>query len=167
MLSAPKGNLITNGDFEEGAPGAPPVDWISANALTVGDCLAFTGTQAASLGEADPSCPAVLYQDVSVTPLHRYQLSFQLGVNQTPGADLIVEVRWLDHLCTDAGPGLSVFISGASSPNAAAGSWDAQVHLTECAPICTCMARVLFSRSPGPNGTDPNIVDAVVFADIT
>lgn len=167
MLFSPKGNVITNGDFEEGAKGAPPEDWISTNTVTVGHHLAFTGVRAASLGQECPSAPAVMYQDVSVTPLHRYQLSFQLGVDDCPAGDLIIEVRWLDWSCIDVGPGLHVFASGTVSPDVDDGIWDAHVHLTECAPICACMARVLFTRSPRCHDSEPNLVDAVILADVT
>lgn len=167
MLFCPKGNLISNGGFEEGAACEPPEDWMSTNTLTVGHNLAFTGCRAASLGEECPSAPAVLYQDVGVIPMHRYQLSFQLGADDCETGDLIVEVRWMDSSCNDLGPGLHVFASGKVSPDVDRGLWDAHVHLTECAPVCVCLARVVFTRSPRHCEDGPNLLDAVVLADVT
>ena len=165
MLFAPKGNLVTNGDFEEGTPGAPPEGWISTNVTLTGPDAAFTGEQAALLGGTSPGEPAVLYQDVNVSPLRRYQLSVQLAAPARPAGDLIIEVRWLDPAQTDAGVGLHAYVPDASLGVLPLGVWDAQVHVTDCVPLGACMARILFTRSARP-GALPTVMDAVTFADI-
>jgi len=165
MLFAPKGNLVMNGDFESGALGAPPTDWISTNVSLVGAEFAFTGAQAASMGEVTPTDPAVMFQDISVVPGQRYQLTFQMGVAEKTGGDLIVEVRWLTDSGRDTGLGLHVFISGIPSPQPKNGIWEAQVHLTDFAPTEASIARLIFSRSPSVCRFSPTIIDAVTFAD--
>lgn len=167
MLFAPKGNLVVNGDFEEGTPGTPPEGWISDNVSLVGPGTAFTGHQAASVGGIDPAQVAVLRQDVTVAPFRRYQLSFRTAALQGPGpGGLTATVRWLDHSCTDMGPGLSVYIPGHAAGSLPQGLWNAQVHLTDRAPLGTCMARIAFAKSATP-GAVPVILDRVSFADVT
>ncbi len=163
MIFAPKGNLITNGDFEDNALGAPPQDWISVNTVVGGPTVAFTGERGAVLG-ADPDEPAVLYQDVNVVPTHRYQLTFQTAGFPPATGDLVVQVRWLDHCCADVGVGLHVYVEPQAGA-IEAGTWIAQTHLTDMVPMGTCMARILFTRGVrAEHGA--NVLDAVSFADI-
>ncbi len=166
MLLAPKGNLVINGDFEDGTPGAPPEDWVSTNVTLSGlPTVAFTGEQAALLGGTDPAQPAVLYQDVNVAPLRRYKLSFHLARTAEPAGALVAEVRWLDAASMDLGPALHVYVPALSPGTVVAGIWDAQVHVSDLTPMNACMARILFIR--GQPAAAPIIMDSVVFADIT
>ena len=165
MLFAPKGNLVTNGDFEEGTPGSPPEGWMSTNVALSGPEAAFTGDQAALLGGPAPDQAAVLYQDVTVSPLRRYQLSFQAAAAGQTTSDLIVEVRWLDSSGTDVGTGIHVYLPSRSLGCLESGVWDVQVHVSDYVPAGAYMARIVFTRSAAP-GSAPTVVDAVAFADI-
>jgi hypothetical protein len=165
MLFIPKGNLITNGDFEDDAVGGPPEGWISVN-VTAGDRdAAFTGERAALLGGCDPCEPAILYQDVNVAQFRRYNLVFQVSGLCDHAADLFAEVRWLDSCGTDIGLGLRVFIEGQAFGRVCEGAWNPQSHLTDFAPPGACMARVVFTRAGRPN-RGPNVLDSVSFADV-
>jgi hypothetical protein len=165
MLYAPRGDLVINGDFEDGTPREPPEDWMSQNVTLSGlPSAAFTGEQAAVLGGTDPGQPAVLYQDVNVAPLHRYQLSFQLARTVLPAGALMVEVRWLDSSSQDAGPGLHLYLPPAAPGTVATGIWDAQVHVTDFVPVSACFGRIVFTK--GQAAPAPVILDAVTFADI-
>ncbi|MGE5580123.1 MAG: hypothetical protein ACM3WU_08790 [Bacillota bacterium] len=165
MLFAPTGNLLVNGDFEDDSPGTPPEGWESDN-VKIGDKdSAFTGERAALLGICDPCEPAILYQDVTVVPLRRYQLVFQLSGLGRKAADLVAEVRWLDGGCTDIGLGLRVLIDGSAIGEICECAWNPQSHITDCAPLGACMARVLFVRA-GKRDSDATVLDAVSFAGI-
>lgn len=166
MLFAPKGNLLTNGDFEDDAEDTPPEGWNSVNVTVGGPDTAFSGERAALLGGCDPCEPAVLYQDVNVAPLHKYQLTFQVSGILPAAGDLVAEVRWLDHCCTDMGLGLHVYMNAAAFGKIHEGIWDAQSHITDCAPIGAYMARILFTRSGKPD-SGPNVLDGLSFANIT
>lgn len=160
-----KGNLIVNGDFESGDTGCPPDDWTSYNAVLVGPDKAFTGCRAVSLG-GDESCdPAVLYQDVEVSPRHRYELSFQIGVWEEAKGPVVVQVRWLDAFGTDLGTGLHVFIEAGHTPDISRGFWNSHVHLTDLAPARAVAARVLFTAGKTWDSCPP-VIDCVAFADI-
>ena len=165
MLLAPKGNLITNGDFEEGEPGSPPEGWVSTNVALSGPELAFTGDRAALLGGPDPGQWAVLHQDVTVCPMRRYLLTFQAGAAGQSPPELIVQVRWLDSSGTDLGLGLHVHLLSRSLGPVECGVWNVQTHVTDCAPLGTCMARVVFTKGGG-SGSSPIVLDAVTFAGI-
>ena len=165
MLFAPKGNLITSGDFEEGDSGSPPAGWTSTNVSLSGPELAFTGDRSALLGGPDPAQYAVLRQDVTVWPMRRYLLTFQAGAVGKSPPELTVEVRWLDSSGMDLGIGLHVHIPSRSLGPVSCGSWSTQCHVSDCAPLGTCMARVIFTKGGGPSSA-PIALDAVTFADI-
>jgi len=165
MFFAPKGNLLTNGDFEDDATDTPPEGWHSVNVVVGGPETAFTGERAALLGGCDHCEPSVLYQDVDASPLRRYQLVFQVSGVEHLAADLTAEVRWLDSGCTDIGLGLRVLVPAAAFGEVCEGTWNPQSHITDCAPIGTCLARVVFVRAGRPE-SGANVIDAVSFAEI-
>ncbi len=110
--------------------------------MRVGDKnSAFTGERAALLGICDPCEPAILYQDVTVVPLRRYQLVFQLSGLGRKATDVIAEVRWLDSGCTDMGLGLRVSIDGSAIGGLRC-AWNRSPHHGLCPHWACCPGAV-------------------------
>ena len=151
--------------FEDDDEGTPPAGWFSENVKVGGPDTAFTGERSALLGACDPCEPSVLYQDVNVAPLRRYQLTFQASAVDRRAADLTAEVRWLDGGCTDIGVGLRVLIDASAFGEVCEGTWNPQSHITDRAPLGVCMARVVFVRA-GSHDSGATALDAVSLVDI-
>lgn len=166
MITASTVNLINNGDFEQGDVGGTPEEWVSSNVVLVASPLVFSGEKAASLGQSNPADPAVLYQDVGVVPGRRYQLTFQVSSESWRSGLLSVEIRWLTFCGLDLGTGLRAIIQGTKHPRATNGLWTAHVLSSDFAPTEACMARVVFSFSPGASGNSPVLLDSVTLAQI-
>lgn len=166
MFLVPKGNLVCNGDFELGSPGEPPKAWCCQNVVIVGEPFAFTGVQAASMGSEVPGDPAFMYQDVDVIAGQRYLLTFQMGTTAAVGGDLMVTVTWLSPDGFQIGTGLSVFISGVSSPVPSSGFWKVHSYLTDLAPLGACGMRLAFTMSPSASGSNAVMIDGVTLTQI-
>jgi hypothetical protein len=162
MYTPPRGNLVRNGDFECGIIGAPPDEWISTNVTLTDDSA--TGIKAASIGQLCPSAPAVIYQDITIYPMRRYLLTFSYGSHSDTPGEFTVQVKWLDSRCLEIGTGLCLFVGSDSTPCVHKGNWATQIQVTGFAPANSCMARLLFTRSPSLSGCGPTLIDTVTFA---
>jgi hypothetical protein len=147
MLTIPKGNLVKNPGFELGLQ-----FWETPQVLPHPGCqnvcvlglFPHSGLASLCMGFYDQTHPAVVYQDVRVTPGNHYELDFSVSGISPSAAAFQAEVRWLDEDQDDLGVALAIFVPEVGP--AEAGAWTLHSGITEEAPIAARRARVSFGK---------------------
>lgn len=157
MFAIPKGNLVKNPGFELGlefwrVPDTLPCP--GCQNVSVLGIAPHSGLASLCLGYHDQSHPAVVYQDVRVSPGCHYELDFSLAGIHAAKTAFQAEVGWLDEDGDDLGVGLAIFVSEIGP--APDGAWTLHTGLTGEAPLTARCARVSLAKG---------ITDALVLVD--
>lgn len=161
MFTIPKGNLLKNPGFELGLE-----FWKIPEVLPCTDCRnvsvlglsPHSGLASLCMGYCDETHPAVVYQDVRVSPGCHYELDFSLAGIHAAKTAFQAEVNWLDDDGDDVGIALAIFVSEVGS--ASCGAWTLHTGITEEAPLAARGARVSLAKG----ATDALVlVDDVLF----
>ncbi|HHY18073.1 MAG TPA: hypothetical protein GX524_08345 [Firmicutes bacterium] len=153
MISVPEGNLIKNHGFEIGlALWQVPLtltSTVTQNVRIADAGLSHSGLAMLGLGGLYPKQPAMVFQEVQVSPGKYFELDFSVAGFCLCPAPLQAAVTWLDGYGNEIGLGLSIFIPATTIGQVAEGGWTLHTGVTDESPVGTRIARISFTRGSG------------------
>lgn len=161
------GNLVKNSGFELGLAfwQVPPTltSLVHQNVRVADAGLAHSGLSMLAMGGFDPAQPAVIYQEVPVSPGRFYQLNLSVSGASLNPASLEVTVVWLDAEGNEIGLGLSIFVPAATVGSVTSGAWSMSTGVTDEAPVRARKARIAFTKG---SGTSELFLDDISFFEV-
>ncbi len=153
IVSIPQGNLIKNPGFELGLAfwHVPQTltSTITQNVRIADAGLSHSGLAMLGLGSLYPKQPAMIFQEVQVTPGKHFELDFSVAGLCACAAPLQATVEWLDANGNDAGLALSIFVPAVTVGLVTEGGWTLHTGITDQSPVGSRSARVSFTRGSG------------------